>query len=297
MMIPLDPTTGRGGRAMSVMLVCMALMIATVARGAAAQDAGAGDGVGQQLDRAGLHATFAEDFSHFAASASGILDGRPVWRTTFIGGDRTLPNNREVEWYRDDGAGGPFHMVDGTLEISATPQTGLPQGMIFGSGMIMSQRLFNQLYGYFEIRAQLPRGRGFWPAFWLLPSDGGWPPEIDVMEMLGLTPEKYYVSLHARPEGQPLDQITAVAAPDLSAGFHVFGVSWRADRIRFYLDDKLVHESPTPADMHRPMYMLANLAVGGAQSWPGQVDPTTSGVFRIAWIRAWQFKDIDGAAR
>ena len=163
--------------------------------------------------------------------------------------------------------------------------------MTYRSGMIMSQHLLNQRYGYFEMRAQLPRGQGLWPAFWLLPSDGGWPPEIDVMEMLGHTPTTYYVSLHARPDGKPLDQVTAIQAPDLSAGFHVFGVAWQADRIRFYLDDVLVHAAPTPPDMHRPMYLLANLAVGGAGSWPGAVGPGVSGVYRIAWIRAWQFRD------
>jgi beta-glucanase (GH16 family) len=61
------------------------------------------------------------------------------------------------------------------------------------------------------------------------------------------------------------------------------------------LDDTLVHERATPADMQRAMYLLANLAVGGEGSWPGPAGPTQSGVFRIAWIRAWQFNDLDAA--
>jgi beta-glucanase (GH16 family) len=147
------------------------------------------------------------------------------------------------------------------------------------------------------MRAQLPRGRGMWPAFWLLPADGTWPPEIDVMEMLGNAPTTYYVSLHARPGGTPLDEVTPVRAPDLSAGFHSFGVAWRPDRIGFYLDDALVHESATPADMHRTMYLLANLAVGGEGSWPGRAIPGSRGVLSIAWVRAWQFDDLDDSGR
>ena len=247
-----------------------------------------------RLDRAELYATFSENFAHFAASASGVVDGHPAWRTTYIGGDRTLANNHEVEWYADSGPNGPFKLVNGVLEITAAPATGLPPGLTHRSGLIMSQRLFNQRYGYFEIRAQLPRGRGLWPAFWLLPTDGQWPPEIDVMEMLGGTPTIYYASLHARLDGKSLDEVNQEHAPDLSAGFHVFGVAWRPDRIRFYLDDKMVNESTTPADMRRPMYLLANLAVGGENSWPGAAAANESGVFRIAWIRAWQYHDLGG---
>lgn len=267
--------------------ILLGLLGGLVSAGVAAQ--------GVPLSRDGLHATFAEEFDHFAASASGMAQGRAVWRTTYIGGDRTLPGNREAQWYLDDGPGGPFRLRDGALEISAAPAAGLPRGMTHRSGLIMSQRLLSQQYGYFEIRAQLPRGRGLWPAFWLLPSDGAWPPEIDVMEMLGHERGRYYVAIHARPGGRQVDEVTAIVAPDLSAGFHVFGVAWRPDRIRFYLDDVLVHETATPADMHRPMYVLANLAVGGEGSWPGAAARDLSGVFRIDWIRAWQFDDLRAA--
>ena len=248
-----------------------------------------------RLDRAGMHATFSDSFENFAASASGVVDGRPAWRTTYIGGDRTLPNNHEAEWYTDPGPNGPFRIINKVLQITAAPAAGLPRGATYRSGLITSERLFSQRYGYFEMRAQLPRGRGMWPAFWLLPADGNWPPEIDVMEMLGDAPTTYYVSLHGRADGKPLDAITPVQAPDLSAGFHVFGVAWRPDRIRFYLDDAMVHESATFADMRRPMYLLVNLAVGGDGSWPGAPAAGVAGVYRIAWIRAWQFDDLRDA--
>lgn len=265
---------------MAFLLIALVMLISFEA---VAQDTGA------RLDRSVLRPTFTENFQHFAASASGVVQGRPAWRTSYTGGDRTLPNNHEAEYYQDAGT---MRVVGDVLEITASPAPDLPLGLTHRSGMIMSQSLFNQQYGYFEIKAQLPNGRGLWPAFWLLPTGGGWPPEIDVMEMLGHAPGTYYVALHARPGGQVLDDVTAVAAPDLSAGFHVFGVSWRPDKIRFYLDDTLMHESATPADMNGPMYLLANLAVGGEGSWPGLAAPTQSGVYRIAWIRAWQFADI-----
>jgi beta-glucanase (GH16 family) len=232
------------------------------------------------------HLTFSENFGHFAASDTGMIGGRAVWQTTFKGGIRTLANNHEIEWYEDKA---PFHVAGATLEITARPVSGLPEGLSYASGLITTEQSFNQLYGYFEICAQLPRGRGLWPAFWLLPSDGSWPPEIDGMEMLGGDTTSYYVSTHALSGRKRVDEITKISSADLSAGFHVFGVAWQADHIRFYLDHKLVHESATPGDMHKPMYMLLNLAVGGAGSWPGAAGENVSGIYRIAWVRAWQF--------
>lgn len=244
---------------------------------------------GQILDRRGMRATFADDFRQFDASSTGYIDGRKTWRTTYFGGDRTLPNNREVQWYGDTGPEGSFSLGPNGLTIRAFPKTGLPNGLTHCSGLITTQCTLTQLHGYFEIRARLPRGKGMWPAFWLLPDNGHWPPEIDIMEMLGDAVSTYYVAVHAVPDGKPLDEVTKVNAPDLTAGFHVFGVAWRADRLSFYLDDRLVHESRTPRGLDRPMYMLANLAVGGAGSWPGPAPPDATGVFQIGWMRAWQF--------
>ncbi len=244
---------------------------------------------GAVLDRRGLRATFADDFSRFAAAPERRPGARPAWRTTYFGGDRTLPANREAQWYADPAADGPFAVTPEGLAITAAPYPGLPQGLTHRSGLITSQFLLTQQYGYFEMRARLPRGRGMWPAFWLLPADGAWPPEIDVMEMLGHAPATYYVALHARPGGSARDEVTARAGPDLASGFHVFGLAWRADRLRWYLDDRLVHEAATPADLHRPMYMLANLAVGAAGSWPGAAAAEARGTMVIGWIRAWQF--------
>ena len=233
----------------------------------------------------GMHLTFNQDFAHFAASPDGMVAGRPAWQTAFHDGSRTLPNNHEAEYYADPGPDGPFHAADGILTIRAAPQSGLPANLEYSSGLITSQKIFAQRYGYFEMRAQLPAGAGLWPAFWLLPADGSWPPEIDVMEMLGGTPDAYYVSTHAAGG----NQTTRIAASGLTTGFHNFGVAWQPGHVAFYLDNVLVHETPTPAGMNQPMYLLANLAVGGPGSWPGAAISGTRGNLRIAWIKAWQF--------
>lgn len=164
-----------------------------------------------------------------------------------------------------------------------------PMSRSFVSGAISSYP-FSQTYGYFELCGRLPAGRGLWPAFWLMPTDMSWPPEIDVMEVLGQEPNKLFSTVHSRrfPQGTQIG--LGSRTPDLSAGDHCFGVDWGPERLRFYLDRKLVFTQPTPADCRQPFYLIANLAVGGPTSWPGAPDAATRfpASFRIVSIRAWQ---------
>jgi beta-glucanase (GH16 family) len=81
---------------------------------------------------------------------------------------------------------------------------------------------------------------------------------------------------------------TSPGTSPVTADFHTYGVSWQADVLRFYFDDREIQAYPTPPDMHAPMYLLANLAVGGP--WAGAPDAST--VFpahlQIDHIRAWR---------
>jgi len=171
------------------------------------------------------------------------------------------------------------------ITASPTPPAIRPElrNYAYLSGVITTQPSFSQTYGYFEMRAQLPEGKGLWPAFWLLPKDGSWPPEIDVMESVG-DPSVVYMTSHSKtqePKG-----VEARIAPH---AFHVFAVSWGPHQLIWYIDGSEVARQPTPADMHKPMYMLANLAVGG--NWPGAPDATTHfpAVLMIDYIRAYRF--------
>jgi glycosyl hydrolase family 16/phage terminase large subunit GpA len=86
-------------------------------------------------------------------------------------------------------------------------------------------------------------------------------------------------------------KVVAAGAPrnDLSEGFHTFGVNWQQDIIQWYIDGAEVAEAPTPADMHQPMYLLANLAVGGAGSWPGVADASAfPATMSIDYIHVYQ---------
>lgn len=256
----------------------------------------------------GLQPSFVEEF-----------DGERLdlvrWQTSFRhapgGGDnianRTLTGNRERQLYLDPEFARlgiqPFAVRGGLLSITAkrlppdsyralhaamshltaADRAGPIKDVRYSSGIVTTRGSFRQTYGYFEIRARLPKGQGLWPAFWLLPADGGWPPEIDVVEVLGHDQATVYTTVHSklqpkRGEGVP------IADP---AAFHRYGVLWLPERIDFFVDGVKRFTTPTPPDAHKPMYMLANLAVGGF--WAGDPDAQTAFPARmdVDYIRAW----------
>ena len=137
------------------------------------------------------------------------------------------------------------------------------------------------------MRAQLPAGQGLWPAFWLLPANGSGPPEIDVMEVLGNNLTTLYTTALTNQTGTHTSSGTGTTVPNMSLGYHTYGVDWEVDYITYYFDGQQIFKTATPADMHQPMYMIANLAVGGY--WPGMADGTTPfpAQMKIDYIRAY----------
>ena len=187
----------------------------------------------------------------------------------------------------------PFSINDGILNITAAPTS--PElvdalgGYQYTSGLITTRESFQQTYGYFEMRADLPQGQGLWPAFWLMPASGNWPPELDVMEMLGNNPSTIYSTVFSNGPTGIVKSAFGSNVADTSAGFHTYGVDWEPDLITWYFDGQQIAQTATPADLNSPMYLLANLAVGGAGSWPGSPDATTPlpAKMQIDYIRAY----------
>lgn len=250
-----------------------------------------------------VHLTFYDEFNEFTPFDEVSFAGR--WRTQFgYGGSaaiesRTLASNGERQAYVDRAFRGvgaapisidPFRIVNGALEITADRALAGVKPGIWGldytSGMIASRFSFAQRYGYFEMRAALPVGKGFWPAFWLLPIDKSWPPEIDIVEAIG--GDHLYFSPHCPGQrNQPAGEMR-LADPK---AFHTFGLLWTAERLRWYVDGHQMAEAAACPAMRRPMYVLANLAVGG--KWPGNPDASTPfpAQMKLDYIRVWQLPD------
>lgn len=231
-----------------------------------------------KIDKFNWTPTFAELFD----DPSAVTDR---WNSRYHWGGRTLGSNGELQYFADDATpvvaaypdAAPFRCEAGKLVITArpSPDPELTEGLPYVSGLITSYGRFTQMHGYFEIRARLPSGKGLWPAFWLLPAGGEWPPEIDVFECLGHDCRTYVASAHWQDGREKRSISHAVSAGrDLSSGFHSFGVLWERDRIAWYLDGVEVHRwTDPPEQFNRPMYLLAGLMVGG--HWPGAPDAGT----------------------
>ncbi len=233
---------------------------------------------------------FDDEFNKFVSSP----DGSQGWMTAYpYGGEaaRTLTGNNEAEYYSDSSVGkNPFADKNGVLSITASNAApgSNPYNLPYNSGVITSFKSFSMTYGLFEVRAELPAGQGLWPAFWMLPASGQYTSELDVFEQLGNDPSTVYSTTHGVTNGQWGSDFQPLHVLNTSTGYHIYGVNWEPKTISFLMDGHVVATAPTPSSMNSPMYMLLNLAVGGAGSWPGAAAAgSIPASLKIDWVRAY----------
>lgn len=163
-----------------------------------------------------------------------------------------------------------------TMDAATTPDWG---GQAFTSARLVTRGRASWTYGFFEVRAKVPCGRGTWPAVWLLPvAEAVWPAggEIDIMEHVGHDPGVVHGTVHTgrynHTRGTERGGRKRVA--DACGAFHRYQVLWTPEGINFGVDDVGYHafrndgrgDSATwPFD--QPFYAILNLAVGG--DWGG----------------------------
>src|SRR6185312_2838926 len=134
-----------------------------------------------------------------------------------------------------------------------------------------------------EIRSKIPVGTGVWPAFWMLANDGGWPPEIDVMEGRGQQPGDLVMTTHWRiPETQKIISCGFdFQQPDAAIAFHDYGVLWTQDRIIYFIDRRPVADIKVPVgfdDGETPRMVEFQIdRVSAYQLDPYQPDKTQQG--------------------
>ena len=246
------------------------------------------------LNHSHLHMTFDDEFNtlNLSNGSSGTWSTAYWWAQP---NGATLPSNGELEWYINanyapTASVKPWTVNHGILDITAAPAPAAIQPLInnyqYTSGMLTTHDSFVQTYGIYEISAKMPAGQGLWADFWLLPENGSWPPELDVMEINGGNPTVLDTAVHTASTGQNVTISNGTPIPDASAEFHTYAVDWEPNTITWYFDGNEVYQTATPADMHQPMYMLVDLAVGGPYG-----NPTSSTQFpatlQVDYIRAY----------
>jgi len=161
----------------------------------------------------------------------------------------------------------PFVAKGGMVRIEASKD---PDGRWF-SGLLSSRNAcgegFAQQYGYFEMRAMLPKGDGFWPAFWLIGVEqSDFTAEVAVVEMHTTRPDKIESALHVFPHkegGETVNLGSAFVTPPgaMAKGFNTYGVSVEEDVTIFYFNRREYWRTPTPKEFHQPLFVLFDLAM------------------------------------
>jgi beta-glucanase (GH16 family) len=205
--------------------------------------------------------------------------------------------NNELQYYAD---ARPLNsnVSGGTLRITARLES-LNSAADWGGQRYTSARLITRgkaawTYGYFEVRAKLPCGRGTWPAIWTLGTGGVWPGdgELDIMEQVGSNPSRVFGTVHTQASGGP-GTGGAVQVPDACTAFHNYQMHWTADEISMAVDGAVYYRYPNPRvgrnqwPFDLPQYLLLNLAIGGVLG--GSVDDSIFPVtLEIDHVRIWQ---------
>jgi hypothetical protein len=175
------------------------------------------------------------------------------------------------------------------------------------SGIYTSARMITKnkkvfTYGRIDVRAKLPTTKGMWPAIWMLGNNidqVGWPAcgEMDIMELVGLEPNKVHGTLHWG--ATPTLHSSKEAGYALSTGtfdqqFHVYSMLWVKDQVQIYIDDILYNTITTSNTagsaypFNSDFFFILNVAVGG--TWPGPPDVTTNFPQRMVvdYVRVFQ---------
>ncbi|NEX60313.1 glycoside hydrolase family 16 protein [Noviherbaspirillum galbum] len=176
---------------------------------------------------------------------------------------------------------------------------------------IVSDKRFAQQYGFFEVEARLPAGAGLHPVISLAANDG---PEIAMMHAYTGAPEGAWSSkaLHAvdfvvtaasKPDSfiGELRARDVMTVPDLSAGFHKYGVRWDENTVRYYFDGVQMGKAINHAAIRAPLYFYIGLWMVNEETSPSagsgslsRANPYTpqgaDNAFRINYVRAWKFR-------
>jgi beta-glucanase (GH16 family) len=239
----------------------------------------------------------------------------PVWSDEFDGTldttkwtaeNKAWTDNSELQFYSPDAK--YAQNVNGELQITATNDAN--GGRDYTSARISTKNTMTFKHGLFAARIKMTKGQGIWPAFWMF-GTGTKYSEIDVAEMAGgnaaLTnpptgsgDDSAYASLchFATEDGKqapvtqgPGNSHHAPAGQVFADDYHVMWLEWTEHEVYSGLDTNdqqtMVADISQLAAFQAHMYLILNVAVGGA--YPGNPDATTNfpQTMHVDWVRVY----------
>jgi beta-glucanase (GH16 family) len=232
-----------------------------------------------------------------------------VWSDEFDGtaldASKWAPEVRDV-WFNNElqattNSRDNINVTGGNLNIVARRQS--YNGRDYTSGRIVTKGKKDFVFGRIDTRAKLPKGKGIWPAIWMLGSNDStvpWPAcgEIDIMELRGSTPKVNISTIHFGNTVADRRYIgttyTLPGTGDFSDDFHTFSFIRSRDRMRWYVDGVLYYTltsgDASPYPFNNPFYMILNVAVGG--DFDGNPDASTTfpQQMQVDYVRYYQYR-------
>lgn len=207
--------------------------------------------------------------------------------------------NNELQFYTNKRINNA-QVGDGLLTISAIKEN--YQGSDYTSARLITKAKGDWKYGRIEVRAKLPKGRGTWPAIWMLASDqtyGGWPAmgEIDIMEHVGYNPDSVFATVHTEAYNHTIgtQKTKGLLKTDLETAFHVYAVEWSENKIEIFIDKEKYFQFDNEGTGYKawpfdkPFHLLLNIAIGGG--WGGKMgvdDAIFPQKMQVDYVRVYQ---------
>ncbi|MFC4874309.1 glycoside hydrolase family 16 protein [Negadavirga shengliensis] len=206
--------------------------------------------------------------------------------------------NNELQWYTDSKVENAV-VSDGTLKITARKEkTGNKE---YSSARLRTLGKGDFKYGFFEVKAKLPKGNGTWPAIWMLPSAPGkdWPSggEIDIMEHVGFKPDTVFATVHTKAHNHIIGTQVGedFLLPEATTDFNVYALYWDEEQIKAYVNGVRYFkyekngQGPDVWPFDTEFHLLLNLAIGGGLGGKKGVDDRLfPHIYEIEYVRIYQ---------
>lgn len=226
-----------------------------------------------------------------------------VWDFDLGDGGPRLPGwgNNELEVYTSSARN--VFVQDGLLHLRAIlddPDRSDGRGPT--SARLKTRPGVLPVHGYVEVRANLPCGKGAWPAVWMMGEHGVWPArgEIDLAEWMGryFGPDEVQVALHTQAFHAGEARTAKVAVKSACGAFHIYHLEWTADALRLGVDGDgrnaaLVYRRPDRATgdtwpFDQPFQLILNVAVGGTLGGPPAPSSGPGFEMLVDWVRVYR---------
>ena len=158
-------------------------------------------------------------------------------------------------------------------------------GYSYLAGIINTDTKYYFTYGYFDIRAKMPKGDGLWSGIWLYNTVGD-ANEIDIVELRGKDPRTAYQTFQGNNVGKTQFN---TGGTDWSLAYHDYAVMWQPGLLIFYIDG-IERGRVTTAVPSEKMYLMLDSDVGGSTAWSGSPDSSTPfpSYLDVEYVRVYQ---------